>query len=71
VTSAWHMPRALGTFRALGWTASCRSVDYRTTGELRIAPNWDVAATLADLDRVVREWGAIAVYRRAGRMLDE
>jgi hypothetical protein len=45
-------------------------VDYRTTGELRVAPNWDVAATLADLDRLVREWGAITVYRREGRMVE-
>jgi uncharacterized SAM-binding protein YcdF (DUF218 family) len=70
VTSAWHMPRALGTFRALGWGVVPVGVDYRTSGEPRIAPNWDVGTTLADLDRVVREWGAIAVYRRAGRLLE-
>jgi uncharacterized SAM-binding protein YcdF (DUF218 family) len=70
VTSAWHMPRALGTFRALGWGVQPFSVDYRTTGEARLAPNWDVATTLADLDRVVREWGALAVYRRAGRLVE-
>lgn len=70
VTSAWHLPRAHGTFRALGWTLVPVPVDYRTTGELRIAPSWDVAATLADLDRLVREWGAIAVYRREGRLVD-
>jgi uncharacterized SAM-binding protein YcdF (DUF218 family) len=70
VTSAWHLPRALGTFRALGWTLVPVPVDFRTTGELRVAPSWDVAATLADLDRLVREWGAIAVYRREGRLLD-
>jgi hypothetical protein len=45
-------------------------VDHRTTGELRIVPNWDVGTTLADLDRVVREWGAIAVYRQAGRLVE-
>jgi len=70
VTSAWHMPRALGTFGALGWTLVPVPVDYRTTGELRVAPDWDVAATLADLDRLVREWGAIAIYRREGRMVE-
>ena len=70
VTSAWHMPRALGTFRTLGWRLTPVPVDYRTTGELRVAPDWDVAGTLADLDRLVREWGAIAVYRRTGRLLD-
>lgn len=70
VTSAWHMPRALGTFAALGWRLAPFSVDYRTSGEARIAPSWDVAATLADLDRLVREWGALAVYRRAGRLAE-
>lgn len=70
VTSAWHMPRAHGTFRALGWTLRPVPVDYRTTGALRVAPTWDVATTLADLDRLVREWGAIVVYRREGRMVD-
>jgi uncharacterized SAM-binding protein YcdF (DUF218 family) len=70
VTSAWHMPRALGTFRALGWTLAPFPVDYRTSGDLRVAPTWDVAATLADLDRLVREWGALTVYRRAGRLAD-
>ena len=70
VTSAWHMPRAYGTFRALGWTPVPVPVDFRTTGELRVAPSWDVAETLADLDRLVREWGAIAVYRREGRLID-
>lgn len=70
VTSAWHMPRAYGTFRGLGWTLVPVPVDYRTTGELRVTPSWDVAQTLADLDRLVREWGAIAVYRRAGRLAE-
>jgi uncharacterized SAM-binding protein YcdF (DUF218 family) len=70
VTSAWHMPRALGTFRGLGWGVVPYGVDHRTTGEVRIAPNWDVGTTLADLDRVVREWGALAVYRRAGRLVE-
>ena len=70
VTSAWHMPRALGTFRAAGWTLNPVPVEYRTSGELRVGPDLDVGATLADLDRLVREWGAIAVYRREGRMVD-
>lgn len=70
VTSAWHMPRALGTFEALGWTLAPFPVDYRTSGDANVAPSWDVAATLADLDRLVREWGALAVYRRAGRLVE-
>ena len=30
VTSAWHMPRALATFRAAGWNVTPYPVDYRT-----------------------------------------
>jgi uncharacterized SAM-binding protein YcdF (DUF218 family) len=70
VTSAWHMPRALGTFANLGWTLQPYPVDYRTSTRLRFEPRFDVAQALADLDRLVREWGAIEVYRRTGRMLD-
>lgn len=70
VTSAYHMPRALGTFRAAGWRLLPVPVDYRTTGQPRLQPSFEVAGRLADLDRLVREWGAITVYRREGRMVD-
>lgn len=68
VTSALHMPRALGTFRTLGWGVVPFPVDYRTTGTSawRFEPR--VGARLASLDRVVREWGALLVYRRTGRI---
>ena len=69
VTSAMHMPRALATFRTQGWTTLLPyPVDYRSTGEAAPALDWDVAGTLADLDRAVREWGALEVYRRTGRI---
>jgi uncharacterized SAM-binding protein YcdF (DUF218 family) len=72
VTSALHMPRALATFRTLGWTLVPYPVDYRTTGETgfrRWRVNGDVAGTLAHLDRAVREWGALVVYERSGRIV--
>jgi uncharacterized SAM-binding protein YcdF (DUF218 family) len=69
VTSAMHMPRALATFRTQGWTTLVPyPVDYRSTGTAAPGIDWDVAGTLADLDRAVREWGAIEVYRRTGRI---
>jgi uncharacterized SAM-binding protein YcdF (DUF218 family) len=73
VTSALHMPRAVATFRTQGWTLLPYPVDYRTTGRLGLDDwrvNWDVSTTLADLDRAVREWGALEVYRRSGRIVD-
>ena len=68
VTSAWHMPRALGTFANLGWTLLPYPVDYRSSAQPRFEPRWDVAQLLADLDRLVREWGALEVYRQTGRL---
>lgn len=69
VTSAMHMPRAARTFRNLGWGVTPYPVDYRTSGE----PAWlefdpRPGQRLAQLDQVVREWGAIFVYERAGRI---
>lgn len=70
VTSAWHMPRALGTFANLGWRLLPYPVDYRSSTAMRFEPRWDVAQALADLDRLVREWGALEVYRQSGRIGD-
>lgn len=69
VTSAWHMPRAYGVFRQLGWNVVPYPVDYLTAGEpqlLRFDPR--PGALLGDLDRMVREWGALLVYERSGRI---
>ena len=68
VTSALHMPRALGTFETVGWNLVPYPVDYRTSGEIRFAPTLNVAAALADIDRTVRELGALWIYRRTGRI---
>ncbi len=70
VTSAMHMPRAIATFRTQGWTTLLPyPVDYRTTGSALPRFDWDVSGTLADLDAAVREWGALQVYRRTGRIV--
>lgn len=72
VTSAWHMPRAWATFA----TAGIETVPYPVDA-LGAAPRfgWDTlpgaASRLADLDTVVREWGATLVYRRTGRISPE
>lgn len=68
VTSALHMPRALGTFGNLGWSLTPYPVDYRTTGSPRLRWRPELGETVAALDRAVRELGAIWIYRRTGRM---
>lgn len=68
VTSALHMPRALGVFETLGWSVTPYPVDYRTAGTARWALRPNLARELAELDRAVREWGALRIYRETGRI---
>jgi uncharacterized SAM-binding protein YcdF (DUF218 family) len=67
VTSAWHMPRAVGCFRAAGFTVSPYPVDYRTAGR-RDAFRFQGFASegLQVLDLVVKEWIGLVAYRLAG-----
>ena len=71
VTSAYHMPRAVGTFRAVGWPALIPwPVDYQVPemGELHLSSNVP-AGRLLTTDRAAREWLALGVYRTLGRTL--
>jgi uncharacterized SAM-binding protein YcdF (DUF218 family) len=68
VTSAWHMPRAIGAFRKAGFSVEPWPVDYRT------ASLWDAlrpfeapADGLKRFDTALREWIGLAVYRAIGR----
>jgi len=69
VTSAFHMPRAVATFRAAGWPDLVPyPVDHRLSGgpSLPAGPP-DAAANLALADLAAREWAAILLYRLTGR----
>ena len=66
VTSAAHMPRAVGVFRKLGWTVIPYPVDYQSDGSVL----WQfdsVGYRLAAFDTVAREWMAMIVYRLQGK----
>lgn len=69
VTSAVHMPRAMGCFRAEGFDVVAYPVDFRTTGE---APPWQLFGSVAEglqfFDGAVREWIGLAVYYWTGRI---
>lgn len=70
VTSALHMPRALGTFTTLGWKLTPFPVDYRSAAKLTWRFEVKVGQRLAGLDAFVREWGAYQVYKLNGRITD-
>lgn len=67
VTSAGHMPRSVGVFRAAGWDGLVPwPVDYRTTGSF--GPDWNpqVSNGLYELDEAAYEWAGLAYYRLLG-----
>ncbi|QJF51862.1 YdcF family protein [Roseobacter ponti] len=67
VTSAFHMPRALGSFCAAGWrNLTPWPVDYRG-GELLENIGWDLAGHLHALNTGVKEWIGLLAYRQTGR----
>ncbi|GGC23533.1 hypothetical protein GCM10011363_45020 [Marivita lacus] len=66
VTSAFHMPRAVGTFCAAGWRNIIPyPVDYRGIGSLEIG--WDLGGRLSVLNIAVKEWIGLMAYRVTGR----
>lgn len=68
VTSAFHMPRAVATFRAAGLDLEPYPVDFRTDGDGRDV--WRPFNRFADamrmMDLAVREWIGLVAYRLAG-----
>lgn len=68
VTSAFHMPRAVGAFRQAGFPVVPWPVDYKTSGRERPGPAEDNALdSLRNTSIAIREWIALAAYRLAGR----
>jgi uncharacterized SAM-binding protein YcdF (DUF218 family) len=67
VTSAWHMPRAVGIFRRVGLNVTPYPVAYRTFGDRR---DWFISGMpekVAMLDFAVREYIGLLAYRLTGK----
>lgn len=68
VTSAYHMPRAIGCFRQAGFPVEAWPVDYRTRGYQDLLRPFDkVSEGLRRVDLAAREWVGLAVYYMTGR----
>jgi uncharacterized SAM-binding protein YcdF (DUF218 family) len=68
VTSAYHLPRAMGVFRKVGFAVEPYPVDWRTRGnEDALRPFGSVGDGLRRVDTAVREWVGLAVYWITGR----
>lgn len=68
VTSAWHMPRAMGCFRKAGFAVEAWPVDYRAPRRLDPTRTYtSIPEGLRRLDFIVREYVGLAVYFLTGR----
>jgi uncharacterized SAM-binding protein YcdF (DUF218 family) len=67
VTSANHMPRAMGTFRRLGWTVVAYPVDYRQVGSDE-ALGSNLGGGLLLLNVSMGEWLSLAHYYIIGHI---
>jgi uncharacterized SAM-binding protein YcdF (DUF218 family) len=67
VTSAAHMPRAVGCFRHVGWAVLPYPVDYHT-GQPITPDLFELGGKLALLDHGMREWVGLLAYRLLGRI---
>jgi len=68
VTSAFHMPRAIGAFRAVGFDVEAYPVDWRTRGWIDAGqPFGKLSAGLARTDVAVHEWAGLLGYWMSGR----
>lgn len=62
VSSAYHLPRAVGVFRAVGWEVVPYPVDFRTPLEY-----YSVFANMNLLDIAMKEYVGLIAYRLSGR----
>lgn len=65
VTSASHMPRAMGAFRRAGWSPTAYPVDYRSDDEFAFREP-HLLPELANLDTALHEWVGLVGYRLLG-----
>ena len=68
VTSAWHMPRAVGSFRQAGWKVVPIPTGHTSSGSnIGWSLSFSPVSSLAYLSMAAHEWFGLIVYRALGR----
>ena len=67
VTSARHMPRAMGVFHKAGWPVQAWPTDFRTSGDFGFSFRFKLKSGLVSLSEGMREWTALVIYRMLDR----
>jgi uncharacterized SAM-binding protein YcdF (DUF218 family) len=69
VTSASHMPRAIGVFRRAGFPVEAYPVDWRTRGPIDLVLPFDLVTDgLGHTDTAAHEWIGLLAYWMTGRI---
>ncbi len=68
VTSARHEPRAIGTFRRVGWRLVAWPVAYRSGRSVRAWMMPSMSERLENLDAAAHEWLGLLAYRLLDRI---
>ncbi len=67
ITSAFHMPRSVGSFRKAGWTVIPYPVDYNFTGNENFRLSFNFLSGLSYLGKGLHEWLGLLFYRLTGK----
>jgi len=67
VTSAEHMPRAIGCFRRVGFAVEAYPVDWHTLPHWRFTLSHSIGGGLAQADAAAHEWEGLVAYWLTGR----
>ena len=66
ITSAFHMPRAVGVFRKTGWQIVPYPVDYLGAPDQPFELGLDFTSGLVKISQALHEWIGLAAYRMIG-----
>src|SRR5262249_35165901 len=62
VTSAYHMPRAVASFRAVGWPVVPYPVDYKIDPRTGLRANFSLLYVLGTTTLAGKEWAGLFGY---------
>lgn len=68
ITSAAHMPRAVGLFCAQGWPVLPWPVDHQTAASILLRLRLNLANNLVGLNWALHEWAGLIVYYASGKI---
>ncbi len=70
ITTAWHMPRAVGVFCKVGWPVIPYPVDHKTNPKQLFSFGFSLSAGFESLTRGLKAWVGMISYYLTGKMVE-